>query len=463
MGRRDSSHRMEQLGTHMFSEKQPPQIHVKGVFASSLFLLPHRIFQAYLLISLWLFSFGPVMWKVANPAVVWSYALLGQAAILIGFTLGIARPRARLRCRELAWNTVNIALYASVAVNLVRLLTSHGGSVSVMEALTDPNVAYSAHGAEILDRRETSSIVVLAALCGPFLALAMAVGMVFWHRLTWRQRAVWTVGVALHLINGFLTGTAKNLFDVVLLMPLLVRAQQGLRPTPSERAAGQVSHPRRSGVKKAKMAVLSAAVLVGGMAYFYHSRLARYGGEFPTGTVGWSADLWGLPLPEPIEYGLAITCGYLCQGYYGLSGCLELPFVWSWGVGHSSVLSRYAGTLFADAGAFRDLTYPVRYEAISGYRCGYQWHTIYPWLASDLTFPGALAFIAVCAWLLARAWRDTLEDENPFAAAFFSQVALLFFFIPMNSSRLAWSEELVAFWSLLLLWQMTATHAAKKR
>lgn len=444
----------------MVLDQSSRRVDTPGMSSRSLLLLPSRVFQTYLLLSLWLFVFGPGVWKVADPLFVCIYALLGQAAILVGYTLGIARPAAQLLYRRFAWNTVNAAFYVFVAVTLVGLFTRHDTATSVVEAVLDPNLAYSLHGAAILERRETSAVVVISALCGPLLALAMANGMTFWRRLDWRQRTLWAVGVGLHITNGFLTGTAKNLFDVALLIPLLSRAQRAVPNTTLHHGNGVIASPQRSLVRNIAVPLVSAAVLAGAMWYFYHSRLARYAGQFPSGSVGWSTDLWGVALPGPVEYGLATVCGYLCQGYYGLAGCLDLPFVWSWGVGHSSVLSRYAGALCSDADAFRDLTYPVRYEAVSGYRCGHQWHTIYPWLASDLTFPGALAFIGFCAWLLARSWRDTVENRNPFAAAFFSQVALLFFFIPMNSSRLAWSEELVAFWSLLVLWQATAGSSA---
>ena len=204
------------------------------------------------------------------------------------------------------------------------------------------------------------------------------------------------------------------------------------------------------------------SLVTGGLWYFFYTRLARYGGEFPIGTVGWSSALWGFALPEFVEYAIAIFIGYLCQGYYGLSGCLELPFVWSWGLGHSDVLSRYAGNFIGDPGFFRDLTYPVRYEAVSGYRVGHHWHTIYPWLASDVTFAGALAVVGGFGWLFARSWRDLVDKRNPFAAAFFSQILLLMFFIPMHSSRLAWSEELISFWGLLILWQTTSSRSMRR-
>jgi hypothetical protein len=100
-------------------------------------------------------------------------------------------------------------------------------------------------------------------------------------------------------------------------------------------------------------------------------------------------------------------------------------------------------------------TYPFRLEAETGYRAGNNWHTIYPWLASDLTFFGALAALGVMASLLAKSWGDALQYGNPYAVGFLSQILMLFFYIPANNGRLSYPEETTCFWGLLALWLLS--------
>ncbi|MBV9122201.1 MAG: hypothetical protein JO112_02425, partial [Planctomycetes bacterium] len=101
---------------------------------------------------------------------------------------------------------------------------------------------------------------------------------------------------------------------------------------------------------------------------------------------------------------------------------------------------------------FYDRCYPARLECTTGYSAESYWHTIYPWLASDLTFPGALVFMGLMAYLLARAWSDSLRGDNPFALGFLAQILLMFYYIPCNNVRLQFAEEIITFWGLLVLW-----------
>lgn len=435
-----------------------------GAKSVTVYKFPGRVLQVYLLATVGLFLIGPQKWTVGNPWPVVIYALAGQLAIYFGYQYGCRRKAFGLAMGGYAAAALKIAFYLWPVVGLVRFFDKHASLGTVVDALADPAAVYAAHAEALSVREQVTPLTLVLAALGPLSALAFASGLVFWRQLSYRRRCLWGIGLFMHLTGAVATGTAKNIFDLVLSAPFLIRAGDCMhesrqqKPLTIDRVKGRHSKKR----------ILAAATLllvtVSGLTYFFYTRLARYGGSYPIGTVGWSLDLWGFPLPDLLEYAIAICTGYLCQGYYGLAGCLELPFVWTWGLGHSDVLSRYASNYIGEPGCFRELTYPARYELLSGYRVGHHWHTIYPWLASDVTFLGALVVVGICGYLLARSWRDLLDSQNPFAAAFFLQIALLMFFIPMHSSRLAWSEELISFWVLLALWQATsAKKSALKR
>ena len=426
----------------------------------SLYNFPGTALQIYLSISVLLFLIGPLRWSADNPWLVCLYVLVGQFIIGGCYYIGIRQRAAKLIYPGFTKKFMKGAFYVWVIVGLLRFVGGGAPSNSVVDAIADPASAYSAHSDAITSRNEASLTTLITSVLGPFSSLALASGFVFWKQLPTRYRGLWLTGICLHVSNGILTGTAKNIFDIVLLSPFLVRGGLNNGEKNSKPNKNRYRLPRISATRKIIILTFLLSIVLGGLWYFFYTRLARYGGNFPIGTVGWSSDLWGFALPEYVEYAIAIFTGYLCQGYYGLSGCLELPFVWSWGLGHSDVLSRYAGNFIGDPGFFRDLTYPVRFEAVSGYRVGHHWHTIYPWLASDVTFAGALAVVGIFGWLFARSWRDLVDERNPFAAAFFSQITLLMFFIPMHSSRLAWSEELISFWGLLILWHVTSASSS---
>ncbi len=176
------------------------------------------------------------------------------------------------------------------------------------------------------------------------------------------------------------------------------------------------------------------------------------GNEYPRWTTGWSEDRYGFALPESIEYPLYNLAGYGTNGYQGLSECLDLPFEWCYGCGHSSVMMRRIGSFLGDPNFFWERCYPVRLESETGYSATQKWHTVYPWLASDLTYVGALIFVGLLGFLLARVWEDCLRGNSTLAVCLLAQLLMIFYYIPANNAHLSYLEESLAFWELLIAW-----------
>ena len=211
-------------------------------------------------------------------------------------------------------------------------------------------------------------------------------------------------------------------------------------------------------VRRVLVVVTTVVIVYAGISYFSYSRQARYnlsGNQYPLWTTGWSQDLYGIALPESVEYTTYMVCSYWSHGYEGLSECLQLPFQWTMGCGHSRFWTRYLGSLYADPDWIEANTYPVRLEAVSGYDANTVWHTAYPWLASDLTFSGAVVFVGLMGYLLANVWADAVCRTNPFAVGFLAQLLVFFYYIPANAGRLSYPEETLAFWGTLVLWMFT--------
>jgi hypothetical protein len=144
---------------------------------------------------------------------------------------------------------------------------------------------------------------------------------------------------------------------------------------------------------------------------------------------------------------------YLSEGYYGLSLALEEPFQWSYGVGHSlfwiGVVQHVTGFNATN------LTYPARVDAHSGWNMDKRWDSVYPWLASDVTFPGTLLLMFLIGRLLASVWIDTQSGKNPYALPLFVITMLIILYFPVSDKILTNTYSLGAFWGLLCLWLST--------
>jgi len=144
---------------------------------------------------------------------------------------------------------------------------------------------------------------------------------------------------------------------------------------------------------------------------------------------------------------------YLTQGYYALYLSLDKPFVPSYGVGHSMFLFRQAARLPGMAW-IADTPYPVRIEE-DGWSAYGLFSSIYPWLASDLTFPGTLLLVFFIGRAFAQSWSDTLLGSNPFAVAMFAQFLIMLYYFSANNQCLQSGESFSAFWGTFVMWRLT--------
>ena len=153
---------------------------------------------------------------------------------------------------------------------------------------------------------------------------------------------------------------------------------------------------------------------------------------------------WGLPLA-------ILLTGYLSGGYYGLSLCMAQPFKWTYFLGSSySVMvlfDRFLGGEFL----LWD-TYPLRMEEATGYPGMSKWHTIFPWLASDFTFIGALFVMAGMAVVYAICWKEAICQRNPVSILFYAVLTLGLIFVPANNQLMIAPDYTLAFWVLFILW-----------
>jgi hypothetical protein len=132
----------------------------------------------------------------------------------------------------------------------------------------------------------------------------------------------------------------------------------------------------------------------------------------------------------------------------------------TYGYGNSFFLTRQAERLTGVSNLWKD-TYPARIE-YRGWDSYGLWSSIYPWLASDLTFPGVLVAVFFVGWMFGAVWRDILVGKNPFAVALFAQLVLMLFYFPANNQLMQSGEGLSGFVVILIAWLRTRGEPAAK-
>ena len=155
---------------------------------------------------------------------------------------------------------------------------------------------------------------------------------------------------------------------------------------------------------------------------------------------------------ENIGFGMAcILSNYLSQGYYGLSLCMQLPFVWSFGLGSSFVLSRVLDKFIGIGGIF-ERTYLSRLTESFGRNGLASWNTIFPWLASDYTWLGAMLFFIFVGYFMSKAWKEVIVNNNIVSYLVLINVLILVLFTPANNQLFHGYDTFFSTWFVIIFW-----------
>jgi hypothetical protein len=415
-------------------------------------LLPLLFFQVYLTATVVLFFWGPWPWEVRSPLTLAGYLLLSQVLIAIGYLAA---------WRQVAWSFdqqedehgggdegVRVLAWALVASLLLLIPTSlsRTGSVlpDVLGALRDPGAAYNENQRRLSESNPFVLVEYVRMLLSPLLIGVLPLTVVYWRRLSTAVRMVCLGTILAGLSFYIATGTNKGLADFVVTLPWLIYV-------------AAFSRHRKIHVNWWAVGAIATVLLAAFLQFFGAGQALREGGVgefgvFETGDgKGWlfADDLHPVSqlLSDSNRIIFESLTRYLGQGYYALSMSLELEGGQTLGLGHSMFLARNADAVFA-TDHFTTASIPAMLEERTGWGVGALWHSIYPWLASDFTFLGALVVLAVFAWLLGLAWGRALLAKDPYWVVFLYLLIILFFYIPANNQVFQTGESCMAFFLL---------------
>ena len=284
-------------------------------------------------------------------------------------------------------------------------------------------------------------------LLGPFLFLLLPLTIFYWKKHTQMIRLLSIVCIIGSVSIFISIGTNKGFADIILLIPWLILAGH----------LSGISRLKKRHLVFAFMGSMIAFTLF--LLFFMSTQSSRLGSSTKAAyfsQINMHADLNNFMLyylPKEADIIILGLSSYLTQGYYGLYASLEVPFIPMYGVGNSIFLFRQVARITGN-NEILDLAYPTRISEF-GWDAYGNWSTIYPWIASDVSFVGTILVVFIIGRLLAFSWFDTLNGSNPFAVAMFSQFLIMLFYFPANNQCMQSGAGFTAFWGILLLWLFT--------
>ncbi|MFI2711451.1 hypothetical protein ACH495_15125 [Micromonospora sp. NPDC018662] len=411
--------------------------------------LPLRLALAWLLGTFAVFWLTEPARRVENPGQLCTFVLSATALFAMGYAARIRRRRPLStvtgctadQLRGVRQLVLAGAIYYGV-LNLARLRDFGAtGPQSVWASIQDPATAY-ANKFDVYQQNMTSGSALLALLMplGVLSTVLVPLLVVHWRELPAWLRLAGFVGTALHLAFYLFIGTMKGLGDVAIMVVagLLV-------------AVATARRRGRAGSRSRLALLLVAGVCALTATYMVHSHAMRAAEFGSAGALVRASPAVERAVGPDTAEGVAALIGYPTHGYLGLSYNLRLPFEWSRGLG-----SAPAATMLAEDAVGVDPTahptYPDRTEEATGWPARLYWATIYPWLASDLTFVGAALFMGLVGWLFASSWCAALTTRRVVPTVIFGQVCILIVYVPANNQLGMAPESVVGIVTLLALY-----------
>ena len=434
---------------------------------------PLYIIEGYLLFSLVLLVSGPLHFELHNTTQFVILIVLYHFAFVFGYLFG---NQTYSPCRSMIFQgddrsvikrfniLIIVVLYVWIVVT--RNMT-HASSYLPIElfskafrGILNPVANYNINkGTDALSVFHGNKVMTGSVLLIYFLYYCFpGIAVIWWKKITKKQKIVSIVIIFLCLSLGFASGTNAMIFHVILPLSggLLIKTV-----TRSQEELDKLFERKRSQSKRIKRTRRIVFIfLVFGLIFFVYNIDSRLSGNVLAYYTSKSRDitisnayreLINDPLFSPFVKGLSSIQSYMCQGYYGMSLSLDQSFTTTYGIGHSFFLATSFDNMFGTEIIAR--TYQEKITDI--WSRTVNWHSFYSQIANDVSFWGVIIVMFALGIIISKVWRDIIECNNPIAKLFFIVLIPLFVFIPMNNQLGNLYGTFFSFWVLYILWAVT--------
>lgn len=425
---------------------------------------PGRIATAYLASTFILFLTGPLASKVADLTTLVIFVLTNYLAFLLGTSassMNIAKRRYQLV--DMKWKPGGaqkaLLLFGSLYLIVFGInFASDFGLSNISDMLRNilsPGESYKTKFEVFQAQKITNYVNRITQILTIFSLLFAAVvpfGAYAWKNLSWKYKSIFILGISIYVMSFLAIGTMKGLGDISILLTagLIVRnASETVAGTAVATAARKGRSRSRLGVRIFVLTLFFCGAIY--MIGLQMSRAEAFGLVYSPVVGEVSGTFFDRLFGEEVAFGVYSVLAYPSHGYLGLANNLGQPFEFAYGAGISPAFESYRYQYFGGVSNI-DRVYLFRTEAATGWPAGMYWSTIFPWLASDLSFWGTPFFMFFLGWLLTRVWAACVATGSALSLAALGHLALAIAFVPANNQVLSSRVGLWVVASLFAIW-----------
>ena len=431
---------------------------------------PMQLVQLYLLFIIILYVLGPLEWRTQNSFLFYIFLFASQGLLLLGYTLQIKRLYVKETIEQTLENRQGLILSDEavlkylkkiIPINLLLtfmyLLRNTGVSgFSITQMISNLTRGFVDSGMQYSAKFTTeiafggNFLAPIITLMSPFTWIVIPLSLIYFKRIGHVNKILTILTIFFEAARWVSNGTNKGVIDLIIIFAVVVLIKQW-----QGKYMRLFKLQKNKQNKKIKTAIIIIILVVSGLLFFGNNISSRVNDNYSTislitgGTeVNTNSPLMKIT-PKNYQPLLVYTAQYLTQGYYGLSIALNEPFIPMFGVGNSYFLIENIQQMF-DVDIWQ-YTYQERIE-YKGWHPFVNWHSIYVWLANDISFPGVLLLMFFFGKYFALVTYKCLILKDPIASSLLVLILLCFFYFPCNNQILSSPITFMAFWSLNIFW-----------
>lgn len=408
-------------------------------------LFPVKIAIVFLLFTEILYIIGPINYRVDNYGYTIIYLLLCNLFLYLGYINNVYYYRHNHRYNE-KYNKITKFILITSLIILVFKLYNVIGSISptaiynkIYDSLLSPDEAYK----EKLEGSEDGISIwtYIFMLLSPITSAAIPFGIFYWKKLSKTYRYITFFLILGEILYWISLGTRKGIFDTIFIVIFIFFAANTKYLTDKHKYRKIIAY-------------ITCSIIIF-IFYFIWSNMSRLGADNiqDYGNLFYEIKDSYRSIPSPITTTLFSIEGYLCQGYYALSKSLEEfmygNIMFTFGCGNNfftlNVLERFDINLI-------DNTYQKLLYDNYGIHPYINWHSIYVWLANDVTFIGVPLVMYAIGALYAKTWVGCINN-NFYAIPIFSLTMLMVMYSYANNQILSFSFFAFILWLYLYIKQ----------
>lgn len=412
-----------------------------------------KYIQLYLVFVGILYFVGPIEWKSNNNILLFGLIGAYQLALYLGYKFTF-KPNEKNRIEHIQADQwfINNLKYICVFTIIISILLyiRNSNNIPFRQLITnivnfDMSSLYQVTSKAKLiassDKFGGKILAYISTLSGPLFVALIPLVMLYWKRVNKISKALSLSAIFVYVMTNLLTGTNEVVFNIFMYATVVLLIKM------------QVSPQKNKTIKKKRVKLLPIILIIFVfMIFFTKNMTARTYGSYnlPISINTLDMDKWYIHfLPTRFQALLVYLSIYLCQGYYGMSLALRLPWVPTYFSGSSSFLRSNIEEIFRIN--ISRYTYQSRAE-VFGWYSGLNWHSAYTWLANDFHWFGVVFIMLLLGAFIGSIYKDSLETKNPIAIILLCIIFPGILFLTANNIVFAQPTTFMAFWFYLIIW-----------